>query len=1034
MTSSDEKPRRRRGKKGKNVNTNSLGTKPKNEESDNDVQKSQLQFIPHSSLLLVLDEEHPHWYTLGKKFPDGNTTIYSPHATKTKPANPPSTAIVNQYRNLADQIYSHEISLYQNYYSHKDEQWVQNTMKRGTLKDRVAAMSVTSSQAPIHKLHSGLDALLKLATQAKTASQQQRVNQLAGEALVDLFLNTYLPPDRKLYGMNARPLMEYYENPTKTLSPRILVLWRMEELIKEKYRAFVNLLMQWCSTDTSSNNAKSSNQTLLMNNMTGSSNELQKIMALKTCAHLLSQRPENEGILLQTIVNKMGDPHKKTAAAAGHALRNILDQHPVMIHVISREVMQLAHRPKLSEKAMYHCIIFLNQLQLKHTPDHNKLASELVSTYFRFFQMTVQYNHDNEDEKSTSKKNHPNNHNGMKSRLLSALLTGVNRAHPFLPVQDSLQDQERINALYKIAHYTSSPGTSTQALMLLNHLVIGVPSDPSSTVSSSPSPSSQNSSSEKQNRFYKTLYSTLSSPTMLCQGGTKHHLTLYFNLLYKSMKRDTHSHRVVAFAKRLLHTVCHAMENPCGVMTASLFLLSEVSRHQPVLKSFINSAALSSSEQEKTYEYDTNKRDPRMAFGDASGHNNTSTTNLPKLWEVYLYQHHFHPSVQKFAVTYLDEKRGNVIDYGGDPLRDFALMPFLDRFAYRHPKARDRTKQSSDKESKNIFEKTVSQKSKHINVNDEQFWNHPKTRISVDNEFFLKFFKERARRDAVKGIVRGSEKKSPGDDDDAALDQVIAKNEERAEGADDAVLQKLEEDGWDTDPEEEAFANELAEKLMENSGTGKANLDKEDPDMEGWDDMYSTDDSDNDNDDPEEKETNVDFSKMDGIQRIDEDVKDEFDHHFSNVEEDEDSDGVDDEDAFMDADESESDEDKELKRDDDEDDGEEDNEFVSMMTQEEGDSDEENKIKNNSSTKAKSKKQKLSSAFEDADDYAEVIAKAWADRDQLKFKGALDDTADGFDTEKEKKRTSKNQSYSADFMDTPKNNGKGKKRKKSRKK
>ena len=48
-----------------------------------------------------------------------------------------------------------------------------------------------------------------------------------------------------------------------------------------------------------------------------------------------------------------------------------------------------------------------------------------------------------------------------------------------------------------------------------------------------------------------------------------------------------------------------------------------------------------------------------------------------------------------------------------------------------------------------------------------------------------------------------------------------------------------------TDSEEEAFVNQLAEKLMESSGNGKANLDDEDPDMDDWSDF--DDDSDDDN-------------------------------------------------------------------------------------------------------------------------------------------------------------------------------------------
>ena len=51
------------------------------------------------------------------------------------------------------------------------------------------------------------------------------------------------------------------------------------------------------------------------------------------------------------------------------------------------------------------------------------------------------------------------------------------------------------------------------------------------------------------------------------------------------------------------------------------------------------------------------------------------------------------------------------------------------------------------------------------------------------------------------------------------------------------------EEGWDTDPEEEAFVDELAAKLMDDT---MEDLDDEDPDMDDWGDLYS-DGEDNEN-------------------------------------------------------------------------------------------------------------------------------------------------------------------------------------------
>mmetsp|Transcript_5377 Transcript_5377/g.12233 ORF Transcript_5377/g.12233 Transcript_5377/m.12233 type:complete len:233 (-) Transcript_5377:74-772(-) len=107
--------------------------------------------------------------------------------------------------------------------------------------------------------------------------------------------------------------------------------------------------------------------------------------------------------------------------------------------------------------------------------------------------------------------------------------------------------------------------------------------------------------------------------------------------------------------------------------------------------------------------------------------------------------------------------------------------------------------------------------------------------IQVEDNFFHQFFVERAKRDEQKGIVRGSGNvdKNDSDMEDEALDAAEA-NEQGANFAE-----------GDTDSEEEAFINQLAESLMARSGHGQVDFDDEDPDMEGWSDF---DDSDNEDD------------------------------------------------------------------------------------------------------------------------------------------------------------------------------------------
>ena len=164
------------------------------------------------------------------------------------------------------------------------------------------------------------------------------------------------------------------------------------------------------------------------------------------------------------------------------------------------QVQQLAHRPHLSPRALYSCVVFLNQLQLSKDDEESddadgkkaksspsttaSLPASLINTYFHLFEMTVKKEEANKKKessakkKSNSSKDSSSSSSGMKSRLLSALLTGVNRAHPYLPKKDAAMEQH-VDALYRISH-TAPPSASTQALMLLFQLAVGQ-ADPPAT-------------------------------------------------------------------------------------------------------------------------------------------------------------------------------------------------------------------------------------------------------------------------------------------------------------------------------------------------------------------------------------------------------------------------------------------------------------------------------------------------------------------------------------------------------------------------
>ena len=130
--------------------------------------------------------------------------------------------------------------------------------------------------------------------------------------------------------------------------------------------------------------------------------------------------------------------------------------------------------------------MFLNQLQLSKddkepndseeatkTRQSTSLPASLINTYFHLFEMTVKKDDASRKKKGSkqSKSLKGDSSSYQTSRLLSALLTGVNRAHPYLPKKDAAMEQH-IDALYRISH-TAPPAAATQALMLLLQLAVG---------------------------------------------------------------------------------------------------------------------------------------------------------------------------------------------------------------------------------------------------------------------------------------------------------------------------------------------------------------------------------------------------------------------------------------------------------------------------------------------------------------------------------------------------------------------------------
>eukprot|EP00429_Kryptoperidinium_foliaceum_P013174 CAMPEP_0176031978 /NCGR_PEP_ID=MMETSP0120_2-20121206/15776_1 /TAXON_ID=160619 /ORGANISM="Kryptoperidinium foliaceum, Strain CCMP 1326" /LENGTH=341 /DNA_ID=CAMNT_0017365285 /DNA_START=1 /DNA_END=1023 /DNA_ORIENTATION=+ len=181
------------------------------------------------------------------------------------------------------------------------------------------------------------------------------------------------------------------------------------------------------------------------------------------------------------------------------------------------------------------------------------------------------------------------------------------------------------------------------------------------------------------------------------------------------------------------------------------------------------------------------------------------------------------------------------IDYAGDPLKDFGLAPFLDKFAYRNPKSRDKVA-GHFKRGESIAERrsgtdSLMRARLELPMNDPAFLE--RENVSEQDEFFHRYFVERARRDEIKGITRGNKTVELDEDELEEAEEGALDAAEEAEGLDTGKSFEEYERAWESDPEEEAFVDSLALKLLEDSADGPADFDDEDPDMDDWGDLDS---------------------------------------------------------------------------------------------------------------------------------------------------------------------------------------------------
>jgi ribosome biogenesis protein MAK21 len=317
-------------------------------------------------------------------------------------------------------------------------------MSSGTLSDKVSALTLVVQESPVHTTKS-FESLLAL---AKKRSRGQAVTALG--AMKDLLgVGVVLPADRRLRPFAAQPglIATLQDNPTLNwnsgqklpgqITKAHLISWAYEDWLKDQYFEMLKVLEGWCNDEV----------------------EYARSRAVTYVYELLKEKPEQEANLLRLLVNKLGDPDKKIASRTSYLLLQLQTSHPLMKPIIIRSIeTELLLRPGQSSHAKYYAINTLNQTILSGREED--VAAKLLSIFFELFVALLKkpdplkvvtgpvVNRKGQIQggggqmgkkakaKATKEEEAKLASEETTEKMISAVLTGVNRAFPFSKTDD----------------------------------------------------------------------------------------------------------------------------------------------------------------------------------------------------------------------------------------------------------------------------------------------------------------------------------------------------------------------------------------------------------------------------------------------------------------------------------------------------------------------------------------------------------------------------------------------------------------------
>ncbi|KAI0070805.1 CBF-domain-containing protein [Panus rudis PR-1116 ss-1] len=774
----------------------------------------------------------PHWYS--------GAAPLSPPKT---PLPTPNTSQISSLTERAASLLQKDAEVYQassasTGHSASDAHFLNTILTQGTLSDRLSALTLLVQASPVHNTKA-LETLRSMAERGRGKGGREE-GLKAMRCVVDWWIGGGAP-NRKLRYFRDQPMLLHPD-----AKDEHLVMWYFEDWLK-KYFFHILQILETYSLDPlpyvrtqalgfiyALLRDKPEQEQNLLRLLVNKLGDTEKSVCSRASYHLLQllqAHPNMKGVIVREIRSLIFRPLASTSAAS--STHNTEKDNPKGTHIRfddgksakppakgrDKGAAKTSTMERWNSHAWYYSAVTLNQVVLTPSEHDREVARLLIEAYFEMFREVLGSSSGNGDDdaadeeqpeaqtsdgdkqkkkqsggKDTKKKGKEKAVRGAAgfaevedahSRLISAILSGVNRALPFAKVDVGSGNEifrKHIDTLFLITH-TSTFNISLQALMLILQVITTLSTAAPSTSTSKEGEANYGTS--LTDRYYRTLYASLADPRL----AKSNKQAMYLNLLFKSLKADRNTERVKAFVRRFLQVLVAGIGGAGGTefVAGGLYLLGELFSTVSGLREMLNGLKGASGKEGETY--DPKKRDPQYAHASAT-----------PLYELLPLLHHYHPAISLHARQLLN---GTPLTASPD-LTLNTLSHFLDRFVYKNPKKPKPKGASAMQPAASSTDGASGVKllkgemtTGMTPVNEESWWKKRVEDVPVDEVFFYKYFTRKRQMEQERAAKAKKRKgKEDEDDDEDDLDEEESDEEKSGDEAEAEDSDKEEAEIW----------------------------------------------------------------------------------------------------------------------------------------------------------------------------------------------------------------------------------------------